>query len=68
MHVYQYLAVAINTPPLVYQITIPKSSMAGVMALQLNLVLTNDNRSFSHVIEWEKAIGDGMYNNDRLRQ
>lgn len=34
--------------------------MTGVMALQLNLVLTNENRSFAHVIEWEKGIGDGM--------
>lgn len=34
--------------------------MTGVMALQLNLVLVNENRSFSHVIEWEKDIGDGM--------
>jgi hypothetical protein len=45
-------------PP--FQIIIPESSMTGVMALQLNLVLVNENRSFSNIIEWEKGVGDGM--------
>lgn len=34
--------------------------MTGVMALQLNLVLVNENKSFAQVIEWERGIGDGM--------
>ena len=61
MHVY-HLTPSVQltpTPPLLYQIIIPESSMTGVMALQLNLVLANENRSFAHVIEWEKGIGDG---------
>lgn len=38
---------------------IPEPSKTGVVAIKLDLVLTNENRSLDYVIEWENNI-DGM--------